>query len=110
MTIFRQIWDIRTGSTTETLKYDYPVTDLQFDTRKVVAACGENGIKVRKAACRLLALNSAEDLSTQIYNRTTFQQSTLVVNGHTKPAEKLRYIDRYLVSGGRDNTVKIWSL
>ncbi|KAG9050978.1 Mitochondrial fission protein [Tulasnella sp. UAMH 9824] len=85
-----RIWDIRTGSTTETLKYDYPVTDLQFDTRKVVAACGENGIK--------------------IYNRTTFQQSTLVVNGHTKPVEKLRYIDRYLVSGGRDNTVKIWSL
>ncbi|KAG9018754.1 Mitochondrial fission protein [Tulasnella sp. 427] len=85
-----RIWDIRTGSTTETLKFEHPVTDLQFDTRKVVAACGENGIKV--------------------YNRTTFQQSTLVVNGHTKPVEKLRYIDRYLVSGGRDNTVKIWSL
>lgn len=46
----------------------------------------------------------------QIYNRTTMQHSTLVINGHTKPAEKLRYIDRYLVSGGRDNTVKIWSL
>jgi division protein 1 len=38
------------------------------------------------------------------------QQSTLVTNGHTQPVERLRYMDRYLVSGGRDSTVKIWSL
>ncbi|KAG8907590.1 Mitochondrial fission protein [Tulasnella sp. 403] len=85
-----RVWDLRTGKATETIKYEYPVTDLQFDSRKIVACSGENGIKV--------------------YNRTTMQQSTLVINGHTKPAEKLRYIDRYLVSGARDNTVKIWSL
>lgn len=30
----------------ETLKYDYPVTALQFDTRKIVAATGENGLDV----------------------------------------------------------------
>lgn len=34
------------GSMFETLKYDYPVTGLQFDTRKIVAATGENGIEV----------------------------------------------------------------
>lgn len=34
------------GSIFETLKYDYPVTGLQFDTRKIVAATGENGIEV----------------------------------------------------------------
>lgn len=34
------------GSTFETLKYDHPVTSLQFDSRKIVAATGENGIKV----------------------------------------------------------------
>ena len=41
-----QIWDVRTGGIFETLKYDHAVTALQFDTRKVVAATGENGIKV----------------------------------------------------------------
>lgn len=43
---FIQIWDLRTGGVFETLKYDYPVTSLQFDSRKVVAAAGDNDIKV----------------------------------------------------------------
>jgi division protein 1 len=46
----------------------------------------------------------------QIYNRTSMQHSTLSTNGHTGPVEKLRYMDRYLLSGGRDATVKIWAL
>ncbi|KAI0809213.1 WD40-repeat-containing domain protein [Irpex lacteus] len=85
-----RIWDLRTGGIFETLKYDHPVTALQFDTRKIVAATGQNGI--------------------DIYNRTTMQHSSLLTNGHTRPAEKLRYMDKYLVSGGRDATVKIWAL
>ncbi|KAJ7596615.1 WD40-repeat-containing domain protein [Mycena floridula] len=85
-----RIWDLRTGGVFETLKYDFPVTSLQFDSRKVIAATGENDIK--------------------IYNRTTMQHSSLQTNGHTNPVQRLRYIDRYLVSGGRDATVKIWSL
>ncbi|KAF7340104.1 Trp-Asp repeats containing protein [Mycena venus] len=85
-----RIWDLRTGGIFETLKYDHAVTGLQFDTRKIIAATGENGIK--------------------IYNRTSMQHSTLQTNGHLKPVERLRYMDRYLVSGGRDSTVKIWSL
>ncbi|EIW86359.1 WD40 repeat-like protein [Coniophora puteana RWD-64-598 SS2] len=85
-----RIWDVRTGGTFETLKYDHAVTALQFDTRKVVAATGENGVK--------------------IYNRTTMQHSTLQTNGHMLPAERVRYMDRYLVSGGRDSVVKVWAL
>ncbi|KAF7367367.1 Trp-Asp repeats containing protein [Mycena sanguinolenta] len=85
-----RIWDLRTGGVFETLKYDHAVTGLQFDTRKIVAATGENGIK--------------------IYNRTSMQHSTLQTNGHMKPVERLRYMDRYMVSGGRDAAVKIWSL
>ncbi|KAF9454956.1 Trp-Asp repeat-containing protein [Macrolepiota fuliginosa MF-IS2] len=85
-----RIWDLRTGGIFETIKYDHAVTALQFDSRKIVAAAGENGIK--------------------IYNRTSMQQSALATNGHTRPVEKLRYMDRYLVTGGRDSTVKIWSL
>ncbi|KAI0823146.1 WD40 repeat-like protein [Trametes gibbosa] len=85
-----RIWDVRTGGIFETLKYDHAVTALQFDTRKIVAATGENGVK--------------------IYNRTSMQQSTLLTNGHTRPVERLRYMDRYMVSGGRDAVVKIWAL
>ncbi|KAF9234970.1 WD40-repeat-containing domain protein [Melanogaster broomeanus] len=85
-----RIWDVRAGAVFETLKYDHGVTALQFDTRKVVAATGENGVK--------------------IYNRTTMQHSTLVTNGHTRPVGRLRYMDRYLASGGRDSAVKIWTL
>lgn len=85
-----RIWDVRTGGTFETLKYDHAVTALQFDTRKVIAATGENSVK--------------------IYNRTSMQHSSLSTNGHTQPVERLRYMDRYLVSGGRDATVKIWTL
>ncbi|KAF7319935.1 Trp-Asp repeats containing protein [Mycena kentingensis (nom. inval.)] len=85
-----RIWDLRTGTVFETLKYDHAVTSLQFDTRKIVAATGENGIK--------------------IYNRTSMMHSTLQTNGHMKPVERIRYMDRYLVSGGRDAAVKIWSL
>jgi division protein 1 len=41
-----QIWDLRTGGISETLRYDHPITSLQFDSRKVISCTGENGIKV----------------------------------------------------------------
>lgn len=41
-----QIWDIRMGDVAEVHRYEYPVTALQFDSRKVVACTGENGIEV----------------------------------------------------------------
>ncbi|BGP57037.1 Mitochondrial fission protein [Rhodotorula sphaerocarpa] len=87
---YHLIWDLRTGAIADTLRYDHAVTSLQFDSRKVVAAAGENGVKV--------------------YNRTTMEHSALQLNGHTAPAEKLRFMDRYLASGGRDAMVKIWAL
>ncbi|KAF8807652.1 WD40 repeat-like protein [Phlegmacium glaucopus] len=85
-----KVWDLRTGGIFETIQFDHAVTALQFDSRKIIAATGENGVKV--------------------YNRTSSQQSTLMTNGHTKPVERLRYMDRYLVTGGRDTKLKIWSL
>ncbi|EJD55043.1 WD40 repeat-like protein [Auricularia subglabra TFB-10046 SS5] len=85
-----RIWDIRTGGVLETLQFDHPVTSLQFDTRKILACAGENG--------------------PSSYNRTTQQMTSLLTNGHTMPAVKLRYMDRYLVSGGRDSIVKVWAL
>ncbi|PWN50959.1 WD40 repeat-like protein [Violaceomyces palustris] len=85
-----RIWDLRTGQISDTIKYDFPVTALQFDTRKILAATGENGIN--------------------IFNRTTLQHSYLTLNGHTSPAERLRYMDRYAISGGKDSMIKIWAL
>ncbi|SPO32586.1 related to CAF4 - CCR4 associated factor [Ustilago trichophora] len=85
-----RIWDLRMGSISDTIRYDHPVTALQFDSRKILAATGENGVK--------------------IFNRTTLQHGSLTLNGHTSPVERLRYMDRYAVSGGRDSVVKIWAL
>ncbi|KDN45098.1 WD40 repeat-like protein [Tilletiaria anomala UBC 951] len=85
-----KIWDLRTGVISDTIKYDYPVTSLQFDSRKIVATTGENGVNV--------------------YNRTTLQHSTLSLNGHTAPVERVRYMDRYGVSGGKDNLIKVWAM
>ena len=87
---FSQIWDIRTGGVLETLRFDHAVTSLQFDTRKILACAGSNG--------------------PETYNRTTQQMSTFLTNGHIRPATRLRYMDRYLVSGGKDNVVKVWAL
>ncbi|WVN87329.1 mitochondrial division protein 1 [Cryptococcus depauperatus CBS 7841] len=85
-----RIWDLRMGNTSDVHKYEYPVTALQFDSRKIVACTGENGIDV--------------------YNRTTHAHSRLTVNGHIKPVEKMRFIDKYLVSGGKDGRAKIWAM
>jgi division protein 1 len=101
------VWDLRTGNIFETIHFDHAVTALQFDSRKIVAAAGESGVKV------LYHLTDAMLLlrfSGKIYNRTSTHMSTLVTNGHTKPVERLRYMDRYLVTGGRDAKIKIWSL
>jgi len=41
-----QVWDLRMGGIFETIQFDHAVTALQFDTRKIIAATGENGVKV----------------------------------------------------------------
>lgn len=85
-----RVWDLRTGRTIDTLRYDGPVTALQFDSRRILVAGGTDAV--------------------QVFNRTTLQQSELIVNGHTSPVERLRFMDKYLATGSRDATVKIWSL
>ncbi|CAD6936914.1 unnamed protein product [Tilletia laevis] len=85
-----RIWDLRMGTISDMIKYDYPVSALQFDTRKIVVAAGENALR--------------------IFNRTTMQQTPLLTNGHLAPAERLRYMDRYAVSGGKDSVIKVWTL
>ena len=92
-----RVWDLRMGSVVDTLHYDYPVTALQFDSRKVLVACGAQALDVRTTL-------------TQMYNRTAEKHTPLALNGHMAPAERLRYMDRYAVTGARDSCVKVWSL
>ncbi|WFD22857.1 [histone H3]-dimethyl-L-lysine(36) demethylase [Malassezia equina] len=85
-----RIWDLRTGRVCETLSYAHPVTALQFDSRKILSAVGTCGLDV--------------------FNRTSEKHTTLATHGHTAPAERVRYMDRYALSGGRDSCIKVWSL
>ncbi|OAV91802.1 hypothetical protein PTTG_06002 [Puccinia triticina 1-1 BBBD Race 1] len=85
-----KIWDLRTGVVSETIKYSHPITALQFDSRKIMCAAG--------------------DATINVYNRTTLQRSSLSLNGHTDTVERLRYFDRYMVTGSKDNTIKVWSI
>lgn len=44
------------GSIVDTLKYEFPVTALQFDSRKVIACTGENGVEVRRPLFQLVKM------------------------------------------------------
>lgn len=78
-----EIWDLRSGGVFETLKYDHGVTALQFDTRKIVAATGENGVKVY-CAHRIHALH---DLSTLLLDLQPYHHATLyAADKRTHPA------------------------
>lgn len=47
-----RVWDLRMGSVCETLRYDYPVTALQFDSRRILAATGARAVDVSSCANR----------------------------------------------------------
>ena len=95
-------------SPSETIQFDGGVTSLQFDSRKVVAAAGENAVRV-SSHLTILGLRNL-NATIQIFNRTTRQFSGLSTNGHTGSVQCLRYMDKYLVSGGQDCAVKVWAL
>jgi WD40 repeat protein len=56
------------------------------------------------------SIDTLSSFYAQVFNRTSLQQKSLSLNGHTSPVEKLRYMDRYAVSGGKDNVIKVWAL
>ncbi|WFC97530.1 [histone H3]-dimethyl-L-lysine(36) demethylase [Malassezia yamatoensis] len=41
-----KVWDLRMGNVVDTLHYDYPVTALQFDSRKILVANGSKVVDV----------------------------------------------------------------
>jgi hypothetical protein len=67
-------------------------------SRRVIERCWQSG-----------DLKVADNVG-QVYNRTTRAHTRLTTNGHVRPAEKLRYVDKYLISGGRDGAAKVWAM
>jgi division protein 1 len=92
-----QIWDLRTGSIYDAYAYDHPVTSVMFDARRIVAAAGEDVVKVydktdgRHWSCGA-GVGPDED-----------------ENSSHSVIERVRIKDGYLVEGRKDGTVGVWS-
>ncbi|KAK3067903.1 Mitochondrial fission protein [Teratosphaeriaceae sp. CCFEE 6253] len=99
-----RIWDLRTGSIHDAFAYDHPITAMQFDARRIVAAAGEDVVKVydkadgRQWDCGPGVLR---DLEPDSAGATAAAQVAVV--------ERVRIKDGYLVEGRRDGVVGVWS-
>lgn len=95
--ILSQIWDLRSGNIHDAFGYDAGITSMQFDTRRIVSAAGENVVKVYDKTegtqwdCGAGALQEEEE--------------------GTRPSivERVRIKDGYLIEGRRDGVVGVWS-
>ncbi|KAJ9669518.1 Mitochondrial fission protein [Coniosporium apollinis] len=91
-----RIWDLRTGSIYDAFAFDNPITSMMFDARRIVAAAGEDVVKVydktdgRHWDC---GPGAAADDEGGVF-------STI---------ERVRIKDGYLVEGRKDGMIGIWS-
>jgi len=90
-----QIWDLRTGTIFDAFGYENPVTSMQFDTRRITSAVGENVVKVYDKTD-----GRHWDCGAGLKSDTTV--STSVV-------DRVRVKDGYLVEGRRDGMVGVWA-
>jgi division protein 1 len=87
---FLQIWDLRTGNIHDAFAYDAAITSLQFDSRRIVAAAGENVVKV--------------------YDKTEGRQWDCGdPETNTSIVEHVRIKDGYLCEGRKDGIIGVWS-
>ncbi|KAF2861769.1 WD40 repeat-like protein [Piedraia hortae CBS 480.64] len=82
-----RIWDLRTGGIYDAYAYDHPVSAMMFDARRVVAAAGENVVKV--------------------YDRGDANQWDC--GGGNAAITDVRIKDGFLVGGRNDGSVGVWS-
>ncbi|CAL3962839.1 unnamed protein product [Diplocarpon coronariae] len=91
-----RIWDLRTGAIFDAYAYDAPITSMMFDNRRIVAAVGEDVVKVydktdgRHWDCGA-GVSAEEDGKTPSI------------------VEKVRIKDGYLTEGRKDGIVGIWT-
>ena len=91
-----QIWDLRTGSIFDAYAYDNPVTDMMFDTRRIVAAAGEDVVKV--------------------YDKTDGRHWDCGAGANPDEngaagslVERVRIKDGYMTEGRKDGIVGVWT-
>ncbi|KAF1985001.1 WD40 repeat-like protein [Aulographum hederae CBS 113979] len=91
-----RIWDLRTGSIHDAFAYDHPITSMMFDSRKIVAAAGEDVVKVH------------DKTDGRHWNCGPGTQDDYET-GASATIEQVRIKDGYLVEGRKDGVVGIWS-
>ncbi|CAI7585134.1 unnamed protein product [Penicillium glandicola] len=91
-----RIWDLRMGSIYDAYAYDKPITDMMFDAKRIVAAAGENVVKVYDKA-----------------DGNQWDCGPGVGLGDDGPfpgiVERVRLKDGYLVEGRKDGTMAAWT-
>ncbi|KAF2483180.1 WD40-repeat-containing domain protein [Neohortaea acidophila] len=90
-----RIWDLRTGTIHDAFAYDNPISSMMFDARRIVAAAGEDVVKV--------------------YDKTEGVHWDCGAGAGLPEGEKAGIVDRvrikdgYMVEGRRDGIVGVWS-
>ena len=91
-----QIWDLRTGSIHDAFAYDHAVTGMQFDSRRIASAAGEDVVKIYdKTDARHWDCGAGVNAADQ-------RPAAAVV-------ERVRMSDGYLIEGRRDGMVGVWT-
>lgn len=91
-----QIWDLRTGSIFDAFAYDNPITSMMFDARHIVAAAGEDVVKV---------YDKADGRHWDCGAGVTADEDG-ITPAHV---ERVRIRDGYLIEGRKDGTVGAWT-
>ncbi|KAL4816919.1 mitochondrial division protein 1 [Aspergillus spinulosporus] len=91
-----RIWDLRMGSIYDAYGYDKPVTSMMFDTKRIVAAAGENVVKVYDKAD-----GHHWDCGAGVGADETEPGPAIV--------ERVRLKDGFLIEGRRDGIVAAWT-
>ena len=130
-----QIWDLRTGTIYDAFAYANPITSMMFDARRIIAAAGEDVVKVhdktdgRQWDCGAGAPAASEPApspsrrSSAIVNDMISAVTGMDIgdqmDGQTTPppmgsvapsvVERVRIKDGFMVEGRKDGIVGIWS-
>ncbi|KAL2865162.1 WD repeat-containing protein [Aspergillus lucknowensis] len=91
-----RIWDLRMGSIYDAYGYDRPITSMMFDTKRIVAAAGENVVKVYDKAD-----GNHWDCGAGVGADGTGPGPAIV--------ERVRIKDGFLVEGRKDGVVAAWT-
>ena len=90
----KQIWDLRTGSIFDAYAYDQPVSSVMFDSKSIVAAAGEDVVKVY------------DKLEGKHWDCGESQEG----GAGGSIVEHVRIKDGYMLGGRKDGVVAAWSV